>query len=93
MIPLSILVFARRKIYVLLFCEVLILFVIDAFVEGLRAVFAGGEEVEANTTDVLLGLEVLRIVYLVAFDFELHRAPFAQLHLITITKMPVGNLS
>ncbi len=46
----------------------------DAVVEGLRAIAALGDEVEADTTDVFLGTEVLEAIYLVALYFPW--APF-----------------
>lgn len=46
----------------------------DAVVEGLGAIAALGDEVEADTTDVFLGTEVLEVVYLVALYLEFHQA-------------------
>ena len=49
----------------------------DAVVEGLGAIAALGDEVEADTTDVFLGTEVLEVVNLVALYLEFHQAPVA----------------
>lgn len=49
----------------------------DAVVEGLGAIAALGDKMEADTTDVFLGTEVLEVVYLVALYLEFHQAPVA----------------
>ena len=59
----------------LLFYEGLVFVEVDILVEFGGAVFAFWEEVETDTTDVLLGTEILEIVDLVALDLEFHRAP------------------
>ena len=63
----------------------------NAFVEGLGAVVAFGQEVEADATDVLLGTEVLEVVDLVAFDFEFHHAPVLQTDLVASTEMTIDD--
>ena len=71
--------------------EILVLLEGDAIVEGLGAFVTLGQEVEADTTDVLPGTEGLGVVDLVALDFELHQAKPLQSHLVTTTKMaPYG---
>ena len=64
---------------------------VDAFVEGLGAVGAFGEEVEADATNVFLGLEVLEVVDEVALDFKFHHAPVLYAHLVAIAKVSVHN--
>ena len=54
----------------LFFHAALILLEGDAFVEFGGAVFAGGDEVEADASDVLLGSEVLEVVDFFALDLE-----------------------
>ena len=61
----------------------------DALVEGLGAIVAFREEVEADGADVLLGTEILEVVHLVALDLELHHAPVLQAHAVAIAKMLV----
>ena len=55
-----------------LLCTILFLLKSDVVVELLGAIVAGGEEVEADTTDVLLGAEGFGIIDLVALYFKLH---------------------
>ena len=43
----------------------------DALIEFWGAVFAFGDEVEADTTDVLVGAEILEVVDLLTLDLEL----------------------
>ena len=62
-------------VMVLFFIVKLVFLEGDAFVEFLFAIVTLGEEVEADTADMLLSLEIFEIVDLVAFDFELHHAP------------------
>ena len=50
----------------------------DAVVESLRAIAALGDKMEADTTDVFLGTEVLEVVNFVALYLEFHQAPVAQ---------------
>ena len=64
----------------------------DAVVEGLRAIAALGDEVEANTTDVFLGTEVLEVVYLVALYLEFHQAPVAQTDTVALAQMAVDDI-
>ena len=63
----------------------------DAIVEGLSAVMALWQEMEADTTNVLLGTEVLEVIYLVALDFELHHAPATKAHSVAFTQMAVND--
>ena len=63
----------------------------DAFVERLGAVVALWQEMEADTTNVLLGTEVLEVIYLVALDFELHHAPATKAHSVAFTQMAVND--
>ena len=46
---------------------------------------------EADTADVLLGLEVLWGIHLVAFYFQLHQPPVVETHLVAISKMTVDD--
>ena len=63
----------------------------DAVVEGLGAIAALGDEVEADTTDVFLGTEVLEVVYLVALYLEFHQAPVAQTDTVALAQMAVDD--
>ena len=63
----------------------------NAFVEGLGAVVAFGQEVEADATDVLLGTEVLEVVHFVALDFEFHQAPVLQAYSVASTEVTVDD--
>ena len=63
----------------------------NAFVEGLGAVVAFGQEVEADATDVLLGTEVLEVVHFVALDFEFHQAPVLQAYSVASTEVTIDN--
>lgn len=73
---------------VLLFVRVVfILLEGDVFVEFGGAVFAGGNEVEADASDVLLGSEVLEVVDLFAFDLEFQQAEVLEAHLVAILQM------
>ncbi len=53
----------------------------DALVEFGGAAFAFRDEVEADTTDVLLGTEVLEIVDFLALDFKFEQTEVLQAHL------------
>lgn len=64
----------------------------DAVVEGLGAVAALGNEVEADATDVFLGTEVLEAVYLVALYLEFHQAPVAQTDTVALAQMAVDDI-
>ena len=64
----------------------------DAVVEGLGAIAALWDEVEADTTDVFLGTEVLEAVYLVALYFEFHQAPVAQTDTVALAQMAVDDM-
>ena len=63
----------------------------NAFVEGLGAIIAFGQKMEADTTDMFLGAEVLEIIDFVALDFEFHHAPVLQAHSIASTEVTVDN--
>ena len=65
----------------------------DALVEGLGAFVTCWQEMETDTTDVLLCLEVLKIVNLLTFNLQFHHAPVFQAHTIALTKMIINNLS
>lgn len=64
---------------------------LEVFVEFGGAVLAFGEEVEAYTTNMFIGTEILEIIHLLALNLEFHRAPAFELHLVTITKMTINN--
>ena len=63
----------------------------DAVVEGLGAIAALGDEMEADATDVFLGTEVLKVVYLVALYLEFHQAPVAQTDTVALAQMAVDD--
>lgn len=63
----------------------------DAVVEGLGAIAALGDEVEADTTDVFLGTEVLEVVNFVALYLEFHQAPVAQTDTVALAQMAVDD--
>ena len=44
---------------------------------------------ETDTTDVLLGTEVLEVVNFVALDLELHQAPVLKSHSVAFAQMAV----
>ena len=71
----------------LFFHEILIFLEGDVLIEFGGAFVALGDEVEADTTNVLLGSEVLEVVDLLALDLEFQQAKILQTHLITIAKM------
>ena len=54
----------------------------DAFVEGLGAFETFGDEVEADTSDVLLSTEVLEVVNLLALDFKFEQTEILQAHFV-----------
>ena len=56
-----------------------VLFEGDVGVEFGGAFVAFGDEVEADTADVLLGTEVLEVVDLLAFDLEFQQAEVLQI--------------
>ena len=62
-------------------------FIGDALVEFGGSAFTFRDEVEADTTDVLLGTEILEIVDLFAFDLELKQAEVLQAHLVAHLQM------
>ena len=59
----------------------------DALVEFGGAAFTFRDEVEADTTDVLLGTEVLEIVDLLALDFKFKQTEVLQAHLVAHLQM------
>ena len=63
----------------------------DAVVEGLRAIAALGDKMEADASDVFLGTEVLEVVNLVALYFEFHQAPVAQTDTVALAQMAVDD--
>ena len=63
----------------------------DAVVEGLGAIAALGDEVEADASDVFLGTEVLKAVYLVALYLEFHQAPVLQTDTVALAQMAVDD--
>jgi len=63
----------------------------DAVVEGLRAIAALGDKMEADATNVFLGTEVLEVVYLVALYLEFHQAPVAQTDTVALAQMAVDD--
>lgn len=63
----------------------------DAFVEGLTAFVALGEEVEAHAANMLLGAEGLGIVHLLALNLEFHHAPVREAHFVAFAQMAVDN--
>ena len=71
----------------LFFLIILILLEGEALVEGLGTFVAFGQEVEANTTDMLLGTEVLEVINLFAFYLEFHHAPVWQANTIALAQM------
>ena len=77
----------REKLLILVFLEG------DALVEGLGAFGTFWQEMEADPTNVLLCLEVLKIVNLLTLNFQFHHAPVLQTHTIALTKMIIDNLS
>ncbi len=63
----------------------------DAVVEGLGALVAFWEEVEANTADVLLGAEGLGIIYLFTLNLQLHHAPFWEAYSVAFAQMTIDD--
>jgi len=63
----------------------------DAVVEGLGAIAALGDEMEADASDVFLGTEVLKVVNLVALYLEFHQAPVAQTDTVALAQMAVDD--
>ena len=57
----------------------LFFFELDVLVEHGFAVFAFGDDVEADAADVLLRAELLRAVHLFALDLQLQTSPLPQL--------------
>ena len=64
---------------------------LEVFVEFGGAVLAFGKKVEADTTNMFIGTEILEIIHLLALNLEFHRASAFELHLVTITKMTNNN--
>ena len=65
---------------------------LDVLVEHGFAVFALGDDVEADTADVLLRAELLRAVNLLALDLQLQTSPLPQLDDVSSTEMTADNL-
>ena len=74
--------FDKSKLLPLFFFKNLIFLESDALVEGLGAFVALWDEVEADTTNVLLGTEGLGVVDLVALDLEFHQTEVPKAHLV-----------
>ena len=51
------------------------------------------DKVETDTTDVLLGTEILQIIHLVALDFEFQQTKILQTHLVAHTEMTPDSIS
>ena len=61
-------------------------------VEDGLAVFALGDDVEADAMDVFLWAELLRAVHLVTLDLQFQTSPISQLYDVTITEMTADNI-
>ena len=67
-------------------------FVVNAVVEILNAVCALGDDVETDTADVLLGLEVSGGVHLVALDLQFQHADIVETYFVAVTKVALDYL-
>ena len=61
-------------------------------VEDGLAVFALGDDVEADAMDVFLWAELLWAVYLITLDLQFQTSPISQLYDVTITEMTADNI-
>ena len=61
-------------------------------VEDGLAVFALGDDVEADAMDVFLWAELLWAVYLITLDLQFQTPPIPQLYDVTITEMTADNI-
>ena len=65
----------------------------DAFVEGLGALTAFGDEVEADGADVFLGAEGFWVFYFLAFYLQFQCSPAFKTNTIAITQMLIDNIN